>query len=246
MEINKFSSEIKEYIKYYVYIYIDPDTEEIFYVGKGKGDRVFSHLNDTNENEKTQKILEIRSRGKQPKIEILIHGLEDEEAALKVEAAVIDLIGIDKLTNRVHGFRSSLYGRLSIEQLINRYNKEVANIEEPTLLIRINRLFHYGMTPAELYDVTRGCWVLGPNREKAKYAFAVYDGIVQEVYTILSWFKAGQTFSFRDNSDRGDRWEFIGNIAPADIRDKYINKSVSHYFKRGNQSPVMYINLTES
>jgi len=245
MEVTKFSAEIKEYLKYYVYIYIDPQNNEIFYVGKGKGDRVFSHLNDTSENEKCKRINEIRSRGQKPKIEILIHGLEEEETALKVEAAVIDLLSVDKLTNKVHGYRSSLYGRLSVEQLVQRYNKVVANIEEPSILIRINQLFHYGMTPMELYDATRSCWRIGEDRKKAKYAFAVFDGIVQEVYLIRQWFKGGETLLSIPGERDNDRWEFVGNIAPKEIRTKYLNKSVNHYFKKGNQSPIVYVNIKE-
>ncbi len=245
MEITKFTSEIKEYLKYYVYIYVDPQTDEIFYVGKGKGDRVFSHLNDTSENEKCKRINEIRNRGQKPKLEILIHGLENEETALKVEAAVIDLLRVDKLTNKIHGYRSSLYGRLSVEQLIQRYNKEVANIEEPAILIRINQLFHYAMTPIELYDATRSCWEIGTDRDKAQYAVSVYDGIVQEVYSIKQWFRGGETFMSLPGERGNERWEFVGNIAPKEIRNKYLNKSVNHYFKRGNQRPIVYVNIKE-
>ncbi len=243
MSINKFNKELIDYLKYYVYLYLDPDTNEVFYVGKGKGNRVFNHLNDIGESEKARRIQDIQSRGKTPKIEILIHGLEEEESALKVEAAVIDLIGVDKLTNRVHGYRSSLYGRLTIEQLLQRYHREIAEIAEPAILIRINQSFHYGMAPVELYDVTRGSWVLGEKRNQAKYAFAVFDGIIQEVYAILGWFKAGQVFSTRDNTFAEGRWEFVGNVASPQIRDKYINKSVSRYFPKGGQNPIAYVNI---
>lgn len=40
-----FDEKTKEKLKYYVYLLIDPDTNEPFYVGKGKDDRVFSHIN---------------------------------------------------------------------------------------------------------------------------------------------------------------------------------------------------------
>ncbi len=56
----------------------DPSNEEIFYIGKGKGNRCFSHLNDTNDNEKVKKIKELKSKGIVPKIEILVHGVDDE------------------------------------------------------------------------------------------------------------------------------------------------------------------------
>lgn len=97
--IKEFSHKTIEALGYYVYVYSDPDTRRPFYVGKGKGNRVFNHMDDQSENEKVRKINDIKARGKEPNIEILAHGL-DEETAFKVEAAAIDLIGIENLTNR--------------------------------------------------------------------------------------------------------------------------------------------------
>lgn len=68
-------------LKYYVYIYSNPQTEEIFYVGKGKGNRVFAHIKGRFESHKVNYIRDLRSKGIEPKIEILIHGLDDEETA---------------------------------------------------------------------------------------------------------------------------------------------------------------------
>ena len=42
--MNQFPKNVIENLKNYVYIYSDPITEKIFYVGKGKGNRVFDHL----------------------------------------------------------------------------------------------------------------------------------------------------------------------------------------------------------
>ena len=37
------------------------------------------------------------------------------------------------------------------------------------------------------------CKILNPeNAKKAQYAFAIYGGIIQEVYTTLDWYKGGQ------------------------------------------------------
>lgn len=241
----KFTTEQIEFLKYYVYIYMDPDTKEIFYVGKGKGNRVFSHLKDDSDSEKVKKIKMLQADHKEPVIEILIHGLENEETALKVEAAVIDLIGLDGLTNRVKGHYSKLYGRIGVEQLIQRYNNEIAKIVEPVLLIRINQAFYYGITEQELYDATRARWKLGLRREKATYAMAVYEGIIQEVYTIAGWFPGGTTYNCVNINSSVDtsRWEFVGKIADETIRKKYLNKSVAYYFKQGNASPVIYVNI---
>lgn len=50
--IKQFSKEVITKLKYYVHIYSDSETGEIFYVGKGIGNRVFSHLTDWSFNER--------------------------------------------------------------------------------------------------------------------------------------------------------------------------------------------------
>ncbi|HET8865174.1 MAG TPA: hypothetical protein VFM80_05705 [Gracilimonas sp.] len=249
----KFSSTVIKELKYYVYIYSHPLTEEIFYVGKGKGNRVFSHLNDKNETQKVELIQEIRGQGLEPKIEILIHGLDDEKTALRVESSIIDLIDIKNLTNEYSGYKSATFGRMSIAQINATYEKEEVEIEEPSILIRINQAFRYSMEEVELYDYTRGQWKINPKRaEDVKYAFAVYKGVIQEIYTVINWYKAGNTFSVRrdnkfierEKEERLEgRYEFIGNIASDEIRKKYKFKSVAHYFKEGNSNPIMYLNV---
>lgn len=241
--IKQFSKEVINKLKYYVYIYSNPENGEIFYVGKGIGNRVFSHLTDTADTSKSRMIKQILDRGQEPKIEILIHGLEDEHSALKVEAAIIDLLGKKQLTNKVRGWQSGVFGRVEVNQLISHYEREQVTIEEPSILIRLKNTFRYDMTDIELYDATRGVWKIGDDREKARYAFAVFDGIVHEVYNIITWFQAGSTFNTRGVLDKQDRWEFVGQKAEEIIRTKYIGKSVEHYLSRGAQNPIKYVNI---
>mgnify|MGYP000848093553 CR=1 FL=1 len=59
-----FSSPVIHELKYYVYIYSHPITDEIFYVGKGKGNRAFSHLEDKSESEKVQHEICIRMQSR--------------------------------------------------------------------------------------------------------------------------------------------------------------------------------------
>ena len=40
-----FPEKLIEDLGYYVYMYSDPKTKKPFYVGKGTGNRAFSHLN---------------------------------------------------------------------------------------------------------------------------------------------------------------------------------------------------------
>lgn len=154
--MDKFPKIVSTRLKYYVYIYSNPITDEIFYVGKGKGDRVFSHLSDESETEKVKYLSELKLKNLKPKIEILIHGIEDEETALRVEAAIIDLIGINKLTNRQNGWKSATFGRMTLKQIISTYSKQEVEVIEPSIFIRINQKFRFSMTEIVLYDFTRG------------------------------------------------------------------------------------------
>ena len=248
--MDHFSKTVLEKIKYYVYLYSHPLTGEVFYVGKGKGNRVFSHLEDASESDKSFYIKELKSQNLQPKIEILVHGLDNEEEALRVEASIIDLLGIHNLTNVQLGYRSREYGRMTIDQINSIYKEEKVKISEPSILIRINQAFRYNMSAIELYDYTRGVWKLNPqNAAKARYAFAVYHGTVQEVYEIFGWYEAGSTLSVRTDIENPlktkipGRYEFVGMIANKNIRDKYRFKSVTDYFEKGNSNPIMYLNF---
>ncbi len=44
MDINEFPSGMIEHLGWYVYRLIDPRDGSTFYVGKGKGNRVFAHM----------------------------------------------------------------------------------------------------------------------------------------------------------------------------------------------------------
>ena len=130
-------------------------------------------MKENSKSEKVKRINEIRQRGKEPIIEILTHGLEDEESAFKVEAAVIDLLDLNNLTNIVKGKHSSLYGRMPLEVLLQKYKNEKVVINEPSILFKIQQKYTYGLDPQKLYDFTRGTWKLSNRRHKAEYAFSI-------------------------------------------------------------------------
>lgn len=244
--IKEFSTKTIDNLSYYVYVYSDPDTHEPFYVGKGKGNRVFNHMSQDGESEKIRKIKAILDRGKEPIIEILVHGI-DEVTALKVEAAAIDLIGIEKLTNAQRGHHVATYGRIDVNTLNARYACEELtrdDITENVLMIRVNKFYRNTMTPFELYDLTRCCWKVNKEKaDKVKYVLSVYEGMVLEVYSVLSWLPGHATLQYvRAEVFQQDenRYEFIGNIAPSEIQNKYKNKSVANLFNKGEQNPIKY------
>jgi len=240
--ITEFPQGIHDKLKYYVYLYIDPRNNEVFYVGKGQKNRVFAHLKEKSDKEKVMRIKEIQNDGFEPRIEILVHQLDDETAK-RVEASVIDLLGLDKLSNLSRGYESRTYGRMSVDQIIAIYSADKVEIDDECILINISRTFRYGMTNIELYDATRSAWVIGNRKEKAKYAIAVYQGTAQEIYEIAGWFKNNSTMNTRKIEERDmedERWEFVGQIANNSVRMKYLYKDVSAYV--GTQNPIRYIN----
>lgn len=117
--------------------------------------------------------------------------------------------------------------------------KELLEVIEPAMLIRINELFRDDMSASELYDATRSSWKVSLDRaNNVGYALSVYKGIVREVYLVTAWQEADPTAHEKNKG----RFEFIGDIAEEAVRDKYKLKSVKHYFKKGNVNPFMYLN----
>jgi len=125
-------------------------------------------------------------------------------------------------------------------------------INDPVIAICINEQYPHCKTADELYTCTRGLWRLSRERaEHAKYAFAIYKGEIKEVYEIERWLPATKAFSdfwieklkSQGGTIHADehigRYEFIGQLAPEDIRKKYLGRKIP---KRHTGNPIMYFN----
>jgi hypothetical protein len=148
------------------------------------------------------------------------------------------------LTNKVRGFQTLEFGRVSLAELDFLYAAKPVTIDEKVLLIRINQLYRPGLDSESLFEATRGVWTCGIRRENADYAFAVYQGVVREVYEIEKWHKAG-TLEYRTRSREDvnvpNRREFSGKVFEK-LSAKYKGGSVSRYFSKGAQLPYTYVN----
>jgi len=149
-------------------------------------------------------------------------------------SALIDFIGRGNLSNLQSGLYSSDFGLKTTEEISAMYEAEDFKANEPVLLININRLYRRDMTEEDLYEATRKAWVIGKQREKAKYAVATYRGLTREVYKIHKWYPIevnGKT-----------RWGFEGVKAEDEIRSRYRYKSIAKYFVKGAANPIKYVN----
>lgn len=232
-----FPQSVIERMGSYVYFLRDPRTGEVFYIGKGRGNRIFDHLSGATDSdieaEKLDKIREITSSGNEVQHYVLRHGLTDE-VAFEIEASLIDFVGVKNLSNLQNGHSSSENGLKTSDEIIAMYNAEDLVSERAIMLINLNQRYNREMTDSELYEATRQAWVLGKRRERAKYAIPTYRGLTREVYEIHEWFPI--------ESGNKIRWGFVGCRASDEARKELRYKSISSYFSRGNANPIKYVN----
>ncbi len=223
-----------EKLGYYVYI-LEDDKGKPFYVGKGIHSRINQHFKKMMDSEasKSEKVKTIEKLGSKVKKVVLIHGLKEKES-WAAESALIDYIGIDNLTNVVRGHFSKT-GIADLEELKIKYEPEDAFFKESALLININRLYKRGMPQNDIYEAVRKHWRIDLDRARSiKLVCAVSQGIIRGVFYQNKWLVSG----------RGDlRCYFVGRIADKADVDRYLNKSVNKYWKKGAQYPVKYIEI---
>jgi len=242
MGIGMFTSEVSDKLGYYVYRLSDPRNGETFYIGKGKGNRVFAHANGMldgdvdSASDKMKRIFEIKNSGFEVQHLIHRHGL-DEATAFEVEAALID--AFPSATNIVTGHNADR-GVAHASQIVRRYTALPADIEHPSLEIIVNRTFN----EKDLYHVTRLAWKISPAKaEKAQYVFAVERGIIVGVFVAHSWHEAHDSIFGRLAWEAGSgRYGFVGEEAPAEIKQRYLYRSVPQRLK-GAANPIRYHHL---
>jgi uncharacterized protein len=233
-----FSDAVIQKLDSYVYFLRDPRNQEVFYIGKGEGNRVFSHadgveIDDPEQavgSQKIEQIKDIKRDGNVVEHFILRHGLTTD-AAFEIEAALIDFVGIKNLSNLQHGHYANDFGLKTTAEIIAMYDGQPFETDKKVMLININRLFTRTMTTEEVYEATRKSWVVGEDRNKAEYAVATYGGLTREAYKINDWFPV-------DN-----RWGFNGTIAEEAVRNELVGKSIKHITVQGAAFPIRYINI---
>ena len=239
-ESKSFPPDVARRLGTYVYRLIDPRNGETFYVGKGKGNRVFSHvraeqnLEGDDQDNKMKRIREIQLAGFEVAHVIHRHGMDDK-TAFEVEAALID--AYPGLTNAVGGVGGDDYGAMHAKEIIRRYSAQPAVFRHKALLINVNRT----ATETSLYEATRYAWKI--SKEKANQAeviLAIVQGLIVGAFVAEEWLDA-TTVNFPGREDVPGRLGFVGREAPAEIRALYLGKRVpDEYRKRGAANPIKY------
>ena len=237
---DSFPPEVVQKLGWYVYRLIDPRNGETFYVGKGRGSRVFAHIRDEAGLEgdeldnRLRRIRDIRVAGFDVGHVIHRHGL-DEQTAFEVEAALID--AYPGLTNLAGGTGSNDYGVMHAQEIIRRYSAEPAEFHHRALLISVNR----SASETSLYNAVRFAWKINPSKAaEAEVILATLQGLIVGAFLADEWLEATPAnFPGREAVPR--RYGFVGREASETIRSLYVGKLVpDEYRKPGAANPIKY------
>jgi len=237
-ELTAFTAEVADRLKTYVYRLIDPRNGETFYVGKGRGNRVFNHIHeDVDENDPSNKLRRIRAirlAGFHVAHVIHRHGMDDR-TAFEVEAALLD--AYPGLTNVAGGYGNPDFGAMHAMEIMQRYAAEPAVFEHKALLISVNR----SAADASLYEATRYAWKLNINKaKKADVVLSVRQGLIVGAFIATQWLEA-TTDNFPGREPAPGRYGFVGTQAPSAVAELYVRRRTpDEYRKPGSSNPVRY------
>jgi hypothetical protein len=256
--MHEFPPEVIEFLDYYVYRLIDPRNGQTFYVGKGRGNRIFSHVqnqlngkSDQQEDDKIslklKTIAEIRSSGLEVNHVIHRHGM-DEHTAFEVEAALIE--AYPGLANIAGGHNNFERGCAHVNELVIQYKAEEASIDEQLIAININQSLY---ERNDIYEAARFCWKIAEWRRKKLNIpiVACVNRIIRDVYIVSEWLPATDLVFDEIRKKIGEanienRWGFVKNDHPSlkdlleDLQQKYKGKRLPKQC-RSYGSPLLFL-----
>ncbi len=251
--IQEFPPEVTEKLNAYVYQLIDPRNDTIFYVGKGRGNRVFAHargefatrsnkaLPDGDDeisdeiSDKIKQIRDIRHAGLEVGHVIHRYGMDDA-TAFEVEAALID--AYPGLTNIMNGAGSNDYGVTHANEIVLRYAAKPADFQHKVLMISVNR----SAIAPDFYKAVHCAWRLDVKKAaNAEVILATVQGIIKGAFVADQWLEATTANFSRLEQDMPGRFGFVGREADASIQLLYVGKRVPEEFrKKGAANPIKY------
>ena len=252
-KIKNFDTKTIESLKYYVYMLLDPTTDEPFYVGKGKENRVFDHLRlalkDGKENCKYDEIKRIINSGHTVKHLIVRHGL-NEKTAIEIEASLIDTFKyIPKFKsfisgNKQVGIKSIEKGIMTTDDIKRLYNaKPLKKLKNDCIIININTSYKRVSGEDTIYKATKETWGIKKERLKdINYVLSEYKGLIVEVFKVNKWYPKQREYN-KNAKKYGKTYTgygFEGEVAKDEIRDLYINKTIKDAKKRGFASVLIF------
>jgi hypothetical protein len=209
---------------HYVYALRDPRDGQVFYVGEGRGNRVFSHVRAVLAGKmapeqdddplkvrknKAEVIHSIHADGRAVEHLILRDRIKNKSDALMVEQSVIDAYVATghPLTNLVAGHGASVHGLSRVEDAAARHAARPSPPFRPgTIVFHLNQSWYPDISDDKLYEITRGDWgVSTRSQERHQIALGVANDIIRSAYAVDYWEIAPS------NPNKG---RFVGHLDP--------------------------------
>lgn len=250
--MNSFDEKTQQALGYYVYMLVDPNGDEPFYIGKGHNNRVFDHIRYAIDNPDvtSDKCDRIRAIGaSNVKHVILTHGLTESEA-FRLEALYIDLmryVGFP-LSRQINGHNANEIGIMTADEVIRLYNAErLDTIGEDCIVININARYNRADGSTAIYNATKQAWRIGKGRINSqshpiRYVLSEYRGLIIEVFEVEYWYIVKRTYGMKSKKagEQYDAYGFKGKRAKDSVRNLYINKSIADRKVKGRANPISF------
>lgn len=267
--ITQFSASTVEAIKSYVYVLTD-ETDRVFYVGKGTGNRVFAHVAEVQEalargaalpdeeaddgevvatmGQKRDRIAAMLRQGKVPGMYIVRDGLTPEQALL-VESVLIGVFAWQLeggLTNAVSGHGESTFGLKSVAELEATKGlpfdvRSLPDLGNASLVIAINVNKRY----AEVESREKSLLDIAKGYWKlnASRARQCPYAIIHARGIVRGVFRIAD---WKPSTEMPGRYEFVP-VTPEPLPGAdFSNRNVDKLFadaKIGSQNPIRYISV---
>ncbi|MFD4183010.1 GIY-YIG nuclease family protein [Rhodococcus sp. NPDC058514] len=242
-------ARVSEQLGLYVYALLDPRNRTVFYVGSGRGNRVYGHVWTALEETESSRLLDgpetdraevtdanirrirdIYDSGHEVEHYIAAHRItaaDDDQTADAVGRALVGVLGLIEPDTETPGLTNLAGGApelraAPVEDLVIQYSAEpVPELPTPCFLIEVKGAAKRGVTPEEIYEMARQSWAAGTAvRNSAKIpVIVVADNIVRAAYRAESWAMVSRT-------DDTALWRFTG-AADQELEAQFVRKRIT-------------------
>lgn len=237
-----FSPDVSSRLKHYVYILVDPRTNEIFYVGKGSSDRVFEHEKHIDGSLKGRRIQEIRENGYEAK-KYIVHAGMSEKEAFAAETAIYNLCNAGGGLKCSMLFNDLVPCNLLIpcadvaeaEKLLSSTSLEIKDFDPKDKIMMVNiytSSIKTAITDESYHEYIRKMASVSAEEDKPDHILSIARGIVVGAYDILGWVEEQYEKKFAGKTTTHIRYIPDDIIRNSDLENKYKWSNVEHIIAR--------------
>jgi len=237
----KFDDQEVGYLGLYIYALQDPRDSKIFYIGQGRGSRMYSHFEEAERvlkgrarpTSKTLRIIDIWAHEEDVSCFFIASMISDTATANKLESAAAEALSISQNGPVLNSISTPDSSFLTLEQLKSLACKPI-NPEKPyesVFVFPIHGAIAEGKT---VYEACRSAWTVTEkyrNRPHESIAVGLVNGISKEAFRIQSW-------TSRDDGKAEFQGEVYENLSGLSFQR--VIDVAKGYWQRGNYLVVEF------